>query len=109
MASKDLIEARMELGADWLDGRDAARTLGVGVEHLTNNVGSLLTRKSRSQRGRGARKVGYAYSTYDIKRCKEIMRALGCNALRAAQLVHGIRRLGQLGLLDRIERQQVIE
>lgn len=109
MASADLIAARLELGAEWLDARDAARAIGCTSVHLTNNIGPLLTRKSRSLRGRGARNVGYAYATHDVKRVKAIMKALGCPAFRAAQLLQSIRRLAHLGLLAEMEKQLELE
>lgn len=96
---------RRELGADWLDSRDAARMVGCTLDHFNKDVGAMITRQSRSLRGKTARAVGYAYLRADCERLKAIRKALGVTAIRAAQLISGIRRLGHLGLLEDIERQ----
>ncbi len=106
MVSPRQVSDRLELGDDWVNARDGARIVGTYDDHFTRSVGSLLTRKSRSNKGKGARSVGYAYLKADCDRVAEIRQALGVTAVRAAQLLHGIRRLGELGMLDGIESQQ---
>lgn len=105
MASDDLRVNRRELGELWLAAPDAARELGITVKSLTATVGPLLTRESRSLRGRGARCVGYAYAREDIERCKAIMTMLGWSALESAKVLWGIRTLNDLGKLRALETQ----
>jgi hypothetical protein len=96
---------RRELGALWLDAKDAARELGVTVKSITATIGPLLTRESRSLQGRGARCVGYAYAREDIERCKVIMTCVGWSALEAAKILWAIRHLSSKGKLRALETQ----
>lgn len=98
---------RLRLSREWLDARDAARELGPCTpKHLTEEIGPLITRQSRSLTGaRTARGVGYAYARHDIERLRAIMLALGCQPLRAAQILHGIRALGEKGMLAEISAE----
>lgn len=105
MVSPDTKINRKELGELWLDGRDASRALGITVKSLTETVGSMLTRESRSLRGRGARGVGYAYHVEDIERCKLVMQVTGWAALEAARVVWGVRILSEKGKLRNLEAQ----
>lgn len=98
---------RQELGADWLSAKEAARMMGTTDDDYVNrSLRPLLTHRNRSLTGKSARSVGYAYSRADCERVAEIRRVLGVTALRAAQLIFGVRRLHQLGMLEGIESQQ---
>jgi hypothetical protein len=97
--------ARMELGPDWLDSSDAARAIGINPKSLTTTVRPMLTHRSRSMAGKGARCVGYAYAVHDIERVAAIKQALACDAVQAVKILFAIRRLGHLGILDMIEKQ----
>lgn len=105
MVSKATQVARLELGAHWLDSSDAARELGTTTKTLSESIRPLVTHQSRSLAGKGARCVGYAYARVDVEHVNTIKSALGCDTLQAARVFHGIRRLGELKLLRRIETQ----
>lgn len=105
MVSKQTEIARLELGADWLDSNDAARAIGTTTKTLSESIRPLITHQSRSLAGKGARCVGYAYARVDIERVAAIKDALAVDALQAARLFQGIRRLGELGMLRKIETQ----
>lgn len=92
---------RLRLKQDWLDARDTARELGVQPNHLAESIRPLIAHTSRSLTGaRTARGVGYAYARSDVKRVQRIMRALGCKALKAAQILHAARELNRRNMLE---------
>lgn len=109
MVSPHLTIVRAELGPDWVAVRDAARIVGTYDEHFTAKIGPLITRESRSLKGKSAKSVGYAYLKADCEKLALIRRVLGTTALRAAQTLKGIRTLHEHGLLDGIESQQNLE
>jgi hypothetical protein len=102
MVSQTTKIARVSLGRDWLDTSDAARALGTVPKVLNERIRPMITHKSRSLSGRGARYVGWAYLRKEISALAEIKRITGGTAIDAARVLWAMRRLGATGALGRV-------
>jgi hypothetical protein len=102
MVSEATKMARVSLGRDWLDTSDAARMLGTTAKVLTTRIRPMITHKSRSLAGRGARCVGWAFYRAELAALAEIQRATGCNAVDGAKVLWALRRLGARGSIMRV-------
>jgi hypothetical protein len=113
MVSQATQIARAKLGRDWMATDDAARALGTVPKVLNERIRPMITHKSRSLAGRGARYVGWAYFRKEISALADIKRITGGTAIDAARVLWAMRRLGATGVLDRvlevIEKQSDLE